>query len=319
MSVYYIDYENVHNAGLKGVDALPEGDYVHIFFKDNDTMQLPQVKALLESNADIVFHRVHRTTLNALDFQLLAELFCSADAGCSNYIISRDKGYDSAIDVARAHNILLQRKESIDAPDFIRYAPKSEPADLTEIEDVPESDSGSGSSETLSAAEQGSEGAQAALTSAADPGETPPAQLQGTVFSDSSELSEAESSASAESASNEAAGRKSGRRQRGGRKKSSGKIDLPAVSSSDSSADASSAPSDAAAVSDVELIASVIEKNNIPNIAEEHYALIAEAVRGSDNKNRFYQHFVRAFGADKGQQFYRGIKSYYSKFVEALR
>lgn len=341
MAIYYIDYENVHNAGLHGVETLTENDCVHIFYKDSDTMQLPVVKCLLESKASVRFERVRRTTLNALDFQLLAELFCSADREYENYIISHDKGYDSAIDVARAHGISLQRKEAIDAPDFLRPQLRMQKPEATEEAEVVPEEAEPEVEDNVPAVQE---------EAAAEPAEIPeqaaaPVMDEAALAENMHEAESAESAAPvAEPAESieapvqkmEGPSRRTSRRSRGGRRRTAASrtgeatpaaeaepaAQQPAEAVSDQSADESAAPVEITVITpeeDAARIAAVVLKNNIATVGEADYSMIAEAVRNSDNKNRFYQYFVKALGADKGQQFYRGIKSYYLKFVDALK
>lgn len=112
MNYYYIDFENVKTAGLKGVDALPSGDTVKIFAKGgSDQMKFNDIKTLMNARASVVIDDVVTGTKNALDFQLLADLTidCMKRAGMSPapkfVIISADRGYDPAITQMRKRGI----------------------------------------------------------------------------------------------------------------------------------------------------------------------------------------------------------------------
>lgn len=104
MNYYYIDFENVKTAGLKGIDQLPSGDTVKIFAKGgSDQMKFNDIKTLMAAKATVTIEDVVTGTKNALDFQLLADLTidCMKRAGMSPaprfVIVSADRGYDPAI------------------------------------------------------------------------------------------------------------------------------------------------------------------------------------------------------------------------------
>ena len=104
MNYYYIDFENVKTAGLKGIDTLPSGDTVKIFAKGgSDQMKFNDIKTLMNAKPTVAIEDVVTGTKNALDFQLLTDLTidCTKRAGMTPVpkfiIISADHGYDPAI------------------------------------------------------------------------------------------------------------------------------------------------------------------------------------------------------------------------------
>ena len=99
MAIYFVDYENVGSAGIEGIDTLPAGNKVHIFYSVKaDTMKMDQVIQLMRVAADVEFHDVTmRGQKNALDFQLIAMLYFTKKDEDTCYIISKDQGYDAAI------------------------------------------------------------------------------------------------------------------------------------------------------------------------------------------------------------------------------
>lgn len=105
MANYYIDYENVHNEGLKGVQKLQQQDKLHLFYSIKaDTLKIDVVRQLMECPATICFDKIVNGVENALDFQLITALMCNYSAEEKYYIISRDKGYDAAIEMAGKQN-----------------------------------------------------------------------------------------------------------------------------------------------------------------------------------------------------------------------
>lgn len=71
MRYFFIDYENVKNQGLNGIERLSETDAVIIFYSQNaNTITFDTHKKLCDSRADIRFECVDVGTKNSLDFQL---------------------------------------------------------------------------------------------------------------------------------------------------------------------------------------------------------------------------------------------------------
>ncbi|KHM52580.1 hypothetical protein SAMN02745671_01046 [Anaerovibrio lipolyticus DSM 3074] len=140
MANFYIDYENVHNEGLKGVERLTPDDTIYLFYSDKaDTLKIDVVQKLLATQGNIRFMKIENGVENALDFQLITALMCDYSADNNYYIISRDKGYDAAINMAQQRD----RKEIFRCKD-INWALKhmnneaideSDPEVITEITD----------------------------------------------------------------------------------------------------------------------------------------------------------------------------------------
>ena len=98
MTIYYVDYENVH-AGVDGVDKLTPEDTVRVFYSPKaDTMRIAFVEQALNASCKIELISVDNGTPNALDFQLVAWLFSELPKGeAEHVIVSNDRGYDAAI------------------------------------------------------------------------------------------------------------------------------------------------------------------------------------------------------------------------------
>ena len=91
MSSYYIDYENVHNEGLGGIEKLGAGSRVCLFYSCKaDTLKIDVVRQLMGCAAEIRFEKIDNGVENALDFQLITALMCSYSTDESYYIISKD-------------------------------------------------------------------------------------------------------------------------------------------------------------------------------------------------------------------------------------
>lgn len=95
---YYIDFENVHGPGLKGVDALSPDDQVLVFYSQAaETFHIEHAIDLLNSKAKIEFIEIDGGTRNSLDFQLVAALFGMISDEYGYAIVSGDGGFDAAI------------------------------------------------------------------------------------------------------------------------------------------------------------------------------------------------------------------------------
>lgn len=98
--VFYIDFENVSQFGLKGILKLTKQDMVRIFLG-------PKCSKMSLIDADTIFHCDATVELitndqigkNALDFIIMVHLGydIAKKSGQAFYIISNDKGYDPAI------------------------------------------------------------------------------------------------------------------------------------------------------------------------------------------------------------------------------
>ena len=95
---YYIDFENVHGAGLKGVDELDERDEVIVIYSQAaETFHIEHAIDILKSKARIEFVEVDGGTRNAADFQLIVALFGAMSDEYEYAIVSGDGGFDAAI------------------------------------------------------------------------------------------------------------------------------------------------------------------------------------------------------------------------------
>lgn len=116
MAIYFIDYENVHVDGLKGVAKLNEDDLVCIFYSENaNTLTFGLHRRLLESKAKIEYIKVSTGTPNSLDFQLTSILgYKIAKEEDQEYVIvSKDKGFDSTVEFWNKRKIDISRVENI--------------------------------------------------------------------------------------------------------------------------------------------------------------------------------------------------------------
>lgn len=101
MRIFLIDFENVHNDGLTGIDLLTEDDEVVIFYSVNaDSISFELLHKFMFSKAKLNYYKVRRGGKNALDFQLSSYLGyrLSIVPEAEFYIISKDNGFDFVLD-----------------------------------------------------------------------------------------------------------------------------------------------------------------------------------------------------------------------------
>ncbi|MBQ6555499.1 MAG: hypothetical protein IJL89_09720 [Firmicutes bacterium] len=88
MNYFFIDYENVKNQGLEGIEELKADDCVIIFYSANaNSITFEMHNKINSSKADIVFEKVNVGKKNALDFQLASYI---------GYVMGRNEGIDAA-------------------------------------------------------------------------------------------------------------------------------------------------------------------------------------------------------------------------------
>ena len=107
-----IDYENVSNAGLNGVEKLTKDDEIVIFLREHNTFNAKTHIKLEEADVKKRYVIVNANTKNALDFQLVADLTlcCSTSPDETFFVISKDQGYDAAIKFLAEKGFSIQRK-----------------------------------------------------------------------------------------------------------------------------------------------------------------------------------------------------------------
>ena len=101
MSVYLIDYENVHFAGWEGIDKLTEEDQVVLFYSDNaSTIPMEISIKVARSKAELQYIHVDRMAKNYLDFQLaaLAGYMVATSHQTEFVIVSKDTGFEAILD-----------------------------------------------------------------------------------------------------------------------------------------------------------------------------------------------------------------------------
>ena len=116
MAIYLLDFENVHDSGISGVTTLSENDELCIFYSvKSEHMSFETHVNIMKTAAKVKYIKLRRAAKNYLDFQLCTHLGYIIGAGFEGpfYIISKDTGYDSAIDYWKDHGVTIIRQPSI--------------------------------------------------------------------------------------------------------------------------------------------------------------------------------------------------------------
>ena len=92
-TIYLIDYENVHEAGLQGMESCPAGCSIHLFYSQNaNRLNLDLLRGL---KASFCVHKVHPGR-QSLDMQLvsyLGYLIGREGPDCRYVIVSKDRDF----------------------------------------------------------------------------------------------------------------------------------------------------------------------------------------------------------------------------------
>ncbi len=105
--IYLIDYENVSNNGLKGVELLEDNDRIIIFYSKNaGNISMKTHKNLEITKAEKEYIEVNVASKNALDFQLSTYLGALTKEFPDDHfaIVSKDKGYKAVVDFWKKHH-----------------------------------------------------------------------------------------------------------------------------------------------------------------------------------------------------------------------
>lgn len=101
-NIYFIDYENVGQSGFNGSEALTSADEIYLFhYEGTGNVKYENLISLAGSKARTQIIKLTTHAKNAMDFQIVALLgyLTGKYQNKANYVIvSKDKGYESAIE-----------------------------------------------------------------------------------------------------------------------------------------------------------------------------------------------------------------------------
>ncbi len=120
--IFLVDYENVSNAGLKGIENLTESDSIVIFLRENSTFSAKTHIMLEKTKAKKEYIFVKIKGKNALDFQLVAYLgiLCANNNKEQFCVVSNDQGFESAVKFLKARNFNVCHKSNLAMNDFAK-------------------------------------------------------------------------------------------------------------------------------------------------------------------------------------------------------
>lgn len=111
--IYLIDYENVANSGLCGIENLTEKDELIFFYNQQSTLNMNTHRILETLSAKKQYIQVTADTKNALDFQLASYLGYLANTNRAFFIVSNDTGYDALISFWKGRNVKIERVSNL--------------------------------------------------------------------------------------------------------------------------------------------------------------------------------------------------------------
>lgn len=113
---YLIDYENVHQTGLNGIENLTENNIVVIFYTENaETLTFSLYEKLVQCKAEIQLCKVQCGGKNALDFQLSSyvDYIIGKNPSAEYYIVSNDRGYEYVRNFWKEKNVIINMSADI--------------------------------------------------------------------------------------------------------------------------------------------------------------------------------------------------------------
>lgn len=149
---YLIDFENVHDDGLKNINTLTKSDHVHIFFTKNANRV--GLGILHATEAHIDSHEVPAGK-QSLDMHLASYLGYllgkSKEGTCSYIIVSKDKDYDNIIAFWREKGIKsISREEKIPGSNVVSQKKTTMPVATTTTKQTINSNPNTGKANTKS-------------------------------------------------------------------------------------------------------------------------------------------------------------------------
>lgn len=106
MSIYFIDFENLRNEALNGIEQLTAEDRVFLFYSNHaDSISFEVHQALMSCAASITYFKIKRGGKNSLDFQLTCQLsyLMGIVQNQALFIVSRDNGFTFVQDFWSQH------------------------------------------------------------------------------------------------------------------------------------------------------------------------------------------------------------------------
>lgn len=116
MRYFCVDYENVKEEGMNGIEKLLATDCVKIYYsKDAEKLTFGLHRRITESKAHIEYIKVINCIKNALDCKIVFDLQdnVKSEKNSEYFIISKDKDYDKFIEELKEKGIKVERVSQI--------------------------------------------------------------------------------------------------------------------------------------------------------------------------------------------------------------
>lgn len=113
---FCVDYENVKEEGMNGIEKLLTTDCVKIYYsKDAEKLTFGLHRRITESKARIEYIKVINCIKNALDCKIVFDLQdnVKSEKNSEYFIISKDKDYDKFIEELKEKGIKVKRVSKI--------------------------------------------------------------------------------------------------------------------------------------------------------------------------------------------------------------
>lgn len=116
MKYYYVDFENVHDAGLTGIANLSTDCQVTIYWSQKaDKLSFNTHMAIMKSNAAIKYVQVQSSQTNAMDKRIIQDVRkqTNSDKKSEYFIISDDNDYAEETNVMAQKGLKICRSPDI--------------------------------------------------------------------------------------------------------------------------------------------------------------------------------------------------------------
>ena len=113
--IYLIDYENVNEGGLNGIETLTQDDTLIIFYNETQKLSMDIHRLLEKAVCKKDYVKVNKSAKNYLDFQLSTYLgyLVAKNKDVKFKIISKDTGFDAVINFWKGRQTKIERNNDL--------------------------------------------------------------------------------------------------------------------------------------------------------------------------------------------------------------
>lgn len=112
MAIYLVDFENIGYNGLKGIEKLPEGDQVHLFYSSNaDKLTFDIHLCINASKARVFYYKVEPEQKMPWisSWRLISDSLTAANPDENYFIVSNDDGFHYIIQFWKQRSVDIQQ------------------------------------------------------------------------------------------------------------------------------------------------------------------------------------------------------------------